>query len=170
MTSIDDAKAAARRLRTSLADELPDLNHSKSLELIAVALGYKNWNTFCASEDSGPLVVPVIRTFPGPEATRFYIEYLGFAVDWEHRFEPELPLYRQVSRDGVVLHLSEHHGDATPGSAVRIRVADVQALQHRLATNTLYPLRIGLTRQEWADELSVPDPFGNTLTFHTPSL
>jgi glyoxalase superfamily protein len=41
-------------------------------------------------------------------------------VDWEHRFEEGLPLYMQVSRDGSVLHLSEHRGDGTPGVAVRI--------------------------------------------------
>lgn len=38
-----------------------------------------------------------------------------FRVDWEHRFEPGFPLYLQVSRDGLVLHLSEHHGDGSPG-------------------------------------------------------
>ena len=41
---------------------------------------------------------------------------LGFRVDWEHRFRRAAPLYMQVSRDGLVLHLSEHHGDACPGS------------------------------------------------------
>jgi hypothetical protein len=36
-----------------------------------------------------------------------------------HRFAPDLPLYMQVSRDGSVLHLSEHHGDCSPGAANR---------------------------------------------------
>ncbi|GAA4909363.1 glyoxalase superfamily protein [Tessaracoccus lubricantis] len=112
--------------------------------------------------------MPIIRTFPGPEADRFYLRFLGFSVDWEHRFEPSLPLYRQISRDGIVLHLSEHHGDATPGSAVRLRVADVATLQQQLLTSSIYPLRIGLESQEWGDELAIPDPFGNTLIFHTP--
>lgn len=145
-----------------------ELRADINLELIAVAFGYKNWNTFVASEDAGPLTVPIIRTFPGPEADRFYLRFLGFSVDWEHRFEPSLPLYRQISRDGIVLHLSEHHGDATPGSAVRLRVADVAPLQQQLLTSSIYPLRIGLESQEWGDELAIPDPFGNTLIFHTP--
>ena len=170
VTTINDAKAAARRLRTALSTELPGVSHSKALELTAAALGYKNWNTFVASEDSGPLVVPVLRTFPGPQASRFYLDFLGFSVDWEHRFEPSLPLYRQVSRDGIVLHLSEHHGDATPGSAVRLRVADVIGLQQHLLNSEIYPLRIGVETQEWGVELSIPDPFGNTLTFHTPTV
>lgn len=115
-----------------------------------------------------PVTVPVLRTFPGAEADRFYLTYLGFVVDWEHRFEPGLPLYRQVSREGCVLHLSEHHGDATPGSAVRIRVADVVALQRHLVESTVYPLRPGLQHQDWGVDVDVPDPFGNRLTFFTP--
>lgn len=117
---------------------------------------------------SDPVTVPILRTFPGEEADRFYLGWLGFAVDWEHRFEPGLPLYRQVSRDGCVLHLSEHHGDATPGRAVRIRVADVHALAARLVADDGYPLRPGVERQEWGDDLVVPDPFGNRLVFTSP--
>jgi len=31
--------------------------------------------------------------FPGPEALRFSIDFLGFRVDREHTFEPGLPIY-----------------------------------------------------------------------------
>ena len=80
-----------------------------------------------------------------------------------------MPLYQQVSRENCVLHLSEHHGDATPGAAVRIEVADVQLLQQQLADSQVYPLRIGLDRADWGEDLAVPDPFGNRLIFHTPA-
>jgi len=36
-----------------------------------------------------------------------------------------LPLYMQVSRDEVKLHLSEHYGDGSPGAAIRIEVNGV---------------------------------------------
>ncbi|KYH46328.1 glyoxalase [Branchiibius sp. NY16-3462-2] len=115
-----------------------------------------------------PVVVPILRIFPGGEAQRFYRDFLGFTIDWEHRFEPGLPLYMQVSREGCVLHPSEHHGDGTPGSAVRIEVEDVTTLQRRLRESDIYPLRIGLDHQPWGDDLVIPDPFGNRLIFHTP--
>ncbi len=115
-----------------------------------------------------PVTVPILRTFPGEEARRFYVDFLGFSVDWEHRFGEGMPLYQQVSRAGCVLHLSEHHGDATPGSAVRIEVSDVRSLQRELTESPVYPLRIGLDSEPWGDDLTVPDPFGNRLTFHTP--
>lgn len=120
------------------------------------------------SERPDPIIIPILRTFPGPEAERFYVQFLGFSIDWDHRYEAGMPLYRQVSKDGIVLHLSEHHGDATPGSALRIQVPDVRALQRQLEASTVYPLRIGLSHEPWGEDLDVPDPFGNRLIFHTP--
>ena len=114
-----------------------------------------------------PLLVPILRTFPGDEARKFYCAYLGFGVDWEHRFDDGLPLYQQVSRGGCVLHLSEHHGDATPGSAVRIAVSDLRLLHDELHA-TGYPLRPGITEQPWGADMDVPDPFGNRIIFHQP--
>ncbi|MGD0192625.1 MAG: glyoxalase superfamily protein, partial [Rhizomicrobium sp.] len=61
-------------------------------------------------------VVPVFRMFDIAKAREFYVDYLGFSWDWEHRFDADAPLYAQVSRAGLRLHLSEHHGDGTPGS------------------------------------------------------
>ena len=60
-------------------------------------------------------VVPVFRIFSLDKAREFYLDFLGFKVDWEHRFAPDLPVYMQVSRAGLAFHLSEHHGDGTPG-------------------------------------------------------
>ncbi len=165
-----DPKAMAARLRADLAGRDLDVSHAQALELVAHQLGFRDWNTCAAAltVPPPPVTVPILRVFPGGEARRFYVDFLGFAVDWEHRFEPGLPLYQQVSLGRCVLHLSEHHGDATPGSAVRIVVDDVAALQRRLHDSDVYPLRIGLERQEWGDDLDVPDPFGNRLTFTTP--
>jgi catechol 2,3-dioxygenase-like lactoylglutathione lyase family enzyme len=75
---------------------------------------------------------PILRIFDVAKAHEFYLDFLGFEVQWEHRFEGYAPLYTEVSRDGCVLHLSEHHGDATPGAAVRIRVEDIAALHREL--------------------------------------
>ena len=47
------------------------------------------------------------------------LRYLGFEVLFEHRFGPDMPLYLGIRRGGCELHMSEHHGDETPGSAVR---------------------------------------------------
>ena len=63
--------------------------------------------------------VPIFRIFSIDKAREFYLDFLGFKIDWEHRFEPDFPVYMQVSRDGLAIHLSEHHGDGTPSCSLR---------------------------------------------------
>jgi hypothetical protein len=63
---------------------------------------------------------PILRIFDVAKAREFYVDYLGYAIDWEHRFERALPLYMQISRDDSTLHLSEHHGDGSPGQHLRV--------------------------------------------------
>ena len=58
---------------------------------------------------------PLLRIFDVERAKEFYAGLLGFSVDWEHHFEDNAPAYLQVSRAGLVLHLTEHHGDGCPG-------------------------------------------------------
>ncbi len=41
--------------------------------------------------------VPILRIFDLAKAREFYCDFLGFKVDWEHRFKPGLPMYMQVS-------------------------------------------------------------------------
>lgn len=165
-----DPKSMASRLRTCLATNGTEISHSRALEIVATQLGYRDWNTCAAAhtQPQGPITIPILRTFPGEEARRFYIDFLGFKLDWEHRFGEGMPLYQQVSRQACILHLSEHHGDATPGSAVRIEITDVRRLQRELAESPIYPLRIGVDSEPWGDDLTVPDPFGNRIIFHTP--
>lgn len=111
-------------------------------------------------------VTPILRIFNEAKAHEFYVDYLGFTVDWEHRFDPDAPLYLQVSRGDCVLHLSEHHGDCCPGAALRIVVDDIDALHAELSGRQYRYARPGIDDTPWgAREVSVKDPFGNRLTF-----
>jgi len=110
--------------------------------------------------------IPILRIFDEAKAREFYVDFLGFEIDWEHRFEPGTPLYLQVSRDECVLHLSEHHGDSTPGSAIRIDTSDIDALHAELVSKRYTYARPGINEMPWGTrEVSVADPFGNKLTF-----
>jgi hypothetical protein len=110
--------------------------------------------------------IPVLRIFDVIKADEFYQGFLGFTVDWEHRFDPGAPLYRQISRGDLILHLSEHHGDATPGSRVRIMMNGVEAFQRELSTKGYRYMRPGLEMMPWGTlETGVIDPFGNTIRF-----
>lgn len=110
--------------------------------------------------------IPILRIFDEHIAKRFYGDFLGFTVDWEHRFEDGMPLYAQASRGACVLHLSEHHGDATPGSAVRIEVSGLPAYLAELQSRGHPGARPGIESQPWGmNEMRITDPFGNRLVF-----
>lgn len=92
--------------------------------------------------------IPVLRIFSEQKAKEFYVDFLGFTVGWEHRFEPDLPLYAEVRRGGLILHLSEHHGDATPGSTVFVPLEGIDAL-HAELNGKRYPYaRPGIERYD----------------------
>jgi hypothetical protein len=108
---------------------------------------------------------PILRIFDEAKAKEFYIDFLGFSVDWEHRFEADLPLYMQISKDRCIIHLSEHHGDCSPGSAMRIETDELEAFQKELLAKNYKYARPGIEQMPWGRDMSVADPFGNRLTF-----
>ena len=111
----------------------------------------------------------ILRIFDEAKAKEFYIDYLGFKVDWEHRFEKSMPLYLQVSKGACVIHLSEHHGDGTPGTKIRIECDNVRAYHKELTSKNYNFLNPGINKLPWAkQELCLTDPFGNNLIFFKP--
>lgn len=110
--------------------------------------------------------VPILRSFDEQLAKDFYLRYLGFSLLFEHRFAPAMPLYFAVRRGTCELHLSEHHGDATPGSAVRIETGGLVALHAEVSERGHPGTMPGLEVQPWGfREMAVIDPFGNRLVF-----
>ncbi|RWA71666.1 glyoxalase superfamily protein [Mesorhizobium sp.] len=112
-------------------------------------------------------VTPILRMFDIAKAREFYLDFLGFAVGFEHRFNDNAPLYMGLVRDGCELHLSEHHGDGSPGANVRIEVTDIIGLHRDLIGKEYRFNRPGLETTPWETrEVTVIDPFGNRLTFY----
>ena len=109
--------------------------------------------------------VPIFRIFSEEKAREFYVDWLGFRIDWEHRFGEGMPLYMQIARGDALLHLSEHHGDATSGSACFVRVSDIEAYHRELHAKGYANMRPGLEKVDWGLEMTVIDPFGNRLRF-----
>jgi len=110
--------------------------------------------------------VPILRTFSEEKAREFYVGFLGFIVDWEHRFADDAPLYMQVARGGLVLQLSEHHGDACPGGTVLVRLTGVEEYHRELTAKNYRNNRPGLEHTPWNTRLmEVIDPFGNRIRF-----
>ena len=113
-------------------------------------------------------ITPILRILDEQSARAFYVDYLGFKVDWEYRGEG--PLYMQVSLGEILLHLSEHSGDATVGAALKLHTDDVEKYVDDLAAKEPPPEAAeqypGVARQPWGSlDMLLVDPFGNRLIF-----
>jgi catechol 2,3-dioxygenase-like lactoylglutathione lyase family enzyme len=110
--------------------------------------------------------IPTLRIFDIAKAREFYLEFLGFKVDFEHRFEPDLPLFMQVSLGDAVLYLSEHHGDASPGARIVIETSGLAEFHASLSAKKYGYARPGLVEQPWgATSMIIADPFYNHIEF-----
>ncbi|WP_394690123.1 glyoxalase superfamily protein [Hoeflea sp.] len=183
MRTFLESKAMAKAMRERLSKKGIDIAHSEALEIVANQFGLETWNILSARIDAATAgatrtpgakleaglrlegATPIFRIFDVAKAQEFYLGFLGMGVDWEHRHAPDLPLYMQVSRGGLKLHLSEHSGDATPGANAVVFCTGVSALHTELTGKNYSFNRPGLERQEWGVEMQVIDPFGNRLRF-----
>jgi catechol 2,3-dioxygenase-like lactoylglutathione lyase family enzyme len=109
--------------------------------------------------------IPILRIFDEEKMREFYVDFLGFKIDWEHRFEPGTPLYLSISKGDCVIHLSEHHGDAGPGASLRIETGELDEYHRELTAKKYKYYRPGIEQRDWGRDMTVGDPFGNRLTF-----
>jgi len=149
----------ADTLRMALLEDGIDLSHSRIAEIVARQMGEG------ATGIRFPRCCPVFRMFDDAKAREFYCDFLGFRLLFEHRFAPAAPLYMGVERGGFALHLSEHHGDATPGSTAFVETKDIRAFHSDLLGKRYRFNRPGLDELSWGLQMEVVDPFGNRIRF-----
>ena len=166
-----DAKLMARSLREVLAARQVEISHSDGLEIVAKQFGFDNWNILAGrisalKDESSPQfqsAIPILRIFSVAKANEFYGYFLGFSFDWKH--DDQGPVYMQVSRGDVVLHLSEHHGDASPGSTAFVPIYNIDAYHAELDSKKYSYMNPGIENLPWGRVLEVIDPFSNRLRF-----
>ena len=114
------------------------------------------------------MVTPIFRISDYQQAIAFYVDWLGFRIDWEDR-PANGPLYMQVSRGNIVLHLTAPDTHQTSGCSMAIAEVNGLFALHRnlLQRNPPCPPP-HLERTTWSDKVmqaQVTDPFGNCLVF-----
>lgn len=112
-------------------------------------------------------VIPQLRILRADRSLPFYVDGLGFSVDWEHRFEPGFPLFVQITREGQTLFLTEHVDDCEVGGAVYLMVPDVDECHRRFLANGVTPAEPPQDTPWDTREMLVKDPDGNRLRFAT---
>jgi catechol 2,3-dioxygenase-like lactoylglutathione lyase family enzyme len=96
-------------------------------------------------------VVPALRITNYERSKKFYLDQLGFILEWEHRFEPKLPVFMSIALDGMRLYLSEHSGDCQVGGLVHFVVSDVDALHSTFKVRQV-PINRGAQRRSGIPE------------------
>ncbi|MGI9473968.1 MAG: glyoxalase superfamily protein [Rubripirellula sp.] len=119
--------------------------------------------------------IPVLRMLDENQSKRFYLEYLGFEVDWEHRFSEDLssPLYMQIRQGDSILHLNGHAESDAPTTEVRIPVEGLERFCEHLCQIT-----VGEEKPEVVDpryegrrtDMNLYDPSGNLIVFWATKL
>ncbi|MBZ0189894.1 MAG: VOC family protein [Candidatus Obscuribacterales bacterium] len=109
-------------------------------------------------------IVPVLQIDDGDEAKAFYVDKLGFELDFEWRHEPGFPVFMGVKKGELYIHLSEH-GKGHSGSEVYIFVDDIEYWHTRCKTNGI-SIEQGPEKKPWGNtDMLLKDPHRNSLRF-----
>jgi catechol 2,3-dioxygenase-like lactoylglutathione lyase family enzyme len=103
--------------------------------------------------------IPVLHVSDAPRAADWY-KRLGYEEEWTHRFEPGMPAFVSLARNGAArLFLSEHRGDASPDTLFYMRVSGVDAVAKEFGAQII--------DQPWGREVHLTDVDGNRLRVGT---
>lgn len=110
--------------------------------------------------------IPLFRILSYKTAVRFYVGFLGFKIDWEHRVKTTDPVYMQVSYNGLTLHLSECKKFDT-NTIVYVETTNILGFHHELKQRNLESNIQDIQPTNWQTiQLEIEDPFGNLLRFN----
>lgn len=110
-------------------------------------------------------VIPQLRITNAQRSLAFYVDGLGFAVDWQHQFEPNFPLFIQITRSGQTIFLTEHTGDCLVGGAVYFIVPDSRACYEDFSLKGIVAANKPEDTPWGTCEFLLMDPDGNRLRF-----
>ena len=112
---------------------------------------------------------PVLRIDGYEEAKIFYVDFLGFEIEFEWRHVENFPVYMGLLRGDLVLHLTEHRGDLDGGGGAYFRVKSVPALYEEIKARRPEMEEEPIEQAWGSTELKLCDPFGNKMVFASPT-
>ncbi|MCG7755604.1 MAG: glyoxalase superfamily protein [Nitrosomonas sp.] len=112
-------------------------------------------------------VIPQLRITSAAASLPFYVDGLGFVVDWKHQFEPGFPLFVQLTRRDQTIFLTEHAGDCQVGGAIYFVVPDVEDCYQEFTNRGITTIESPHDTPWKSREMVVTDPDGNRLRFAT---
>ena len=110
-------------------------------------------------------VIPQLKITHAARSLAFYVDGLGFKIDWKHQFEPGFPLFFQITRAGQTIFLTEHTGDCEVGGAVYFIVPDARACYSEFQKQGIKATKVPENTPWGTCEFMLTDPDGNKLRF-----
>lgn len=113
-------------------------------------------------------IVPTLNVSNAQISRAFYVDALGFAVDWQWPKNGEGPVILQLSREGATLYLTEH-ADCETGGLIYLYVDDVDQCHKVLLEKSIGVDRLPQNKPWGNREMQVSDPDGNKIRICTPT-
>jgi uncharacterized glyoxalase superfamily protein PhnB len=110
-------------------------------------------------------VIPQLRITGAQRSLSYYVDGLGFSVDWKHQFEPGLPWFFRITRAGQTLFLTEDTGDCKVGAAVYFCVSDAAECHAQFTARGVVADGPPHSTPWGTLEFTLTDPDGNRLRF-----
>lgn len=89
-------------------------------------------------------------------------------LHWIHQFEPDFPVFAQLTRDGMSIFLTEHSGDCKAGGAAYFVIENVDEYYKEITSRRIRVAEVPADTEWNAREMSIVDPDGNKLRFSNP--
>lgn len=112
-------------------------------------------------------MVPVFAIGSHAEAVDFYLNWLGFKLDWEWRAQPGAPVIMAISRDAAALMLNEAALATGPGW-LTVSVSDLDGLAAEWNQRRPDSATVLVGAPYDIPTVSLEDPFGNHIDFQQP--
>lgn len=112
------------------------------------------------------MVTPIFQITDYAQAVAFYIDWLGFSLDWEDGPTADGVRYLQISRSSLVLHLTNAPRESRPGSRAIAEFTGLIAFHRLLRQKESHFTTPPLQKTTWHDkvmQLELFDPAGNCL-------
>jgi len=107
--------------------------------------------------------IPALQSNDAAASFAFYQSALGFQKNWEHRYAEGLPLFIEMSIEGMTVFITEHENESAFGSELYFYVEEIDALAASIKEKGI-PFEVEPYDTPYGTrEFNLKDPDGNKL-------
>lgn len=117
-----------------------------------------------SDEFKNQVIIPVFKIGNFVEAKNFYVEKLGFNLNWTDKHCDCFPAYSEIEMDGAVIHLTEEYGFAKEGMTIMIKKEKLKEYLGELNKDDLFKT-VEIEEEVFGNSFMIEDPWSNRIHF-----